>query len=102
MITCETCQSQLLHHMYGLLDDLELQALHHHLSGCAACRAARDKARLHQQILAAAAKGEFPSVHFAPLQEASTIKAPPVVVPLSGSPARLGPSGPRPPAFCFC
>ncbi|HYV39129.1 MAG TPA: hypothetical protein VE988_25810, partial [Gemmataceae bacterium] len=66
MITCNTHQSRLLHHLYGLLDDAEHQSLTAHLATCETCRAALDKARSQQQLLAAAAKTSFPDVRFEP------------------------------------
>jgi hypothetical protein len=76
MINCETCQSQLLHHLYGLLDAAERQALHNHLGFCPTCTAALEKARQQQQILAAAAKSEFPEVRFSAVPQAPTLSAP--------------------------
>jgi hypothetical protein len=68
MYTCESCQSRLLHHLYGLLDETERAGLLAHLNSCPACQAALDRARTQQQILAAAAKGgDFPDVRFTPV-----------------------------------
>ena len=66
MLSCETCQVQLLEYVYDLLDDADRQALEAHLSSCPACQTALGKARAQQQLLAAAAKMEFPSVAFQP------------------------------------
>ena len=68
MNTCKSCQSQLLHHLYGLLDDADRQIVVGHLATCANCQAAFETARQQQQLLAAAAKSEFPNVHFVPAQ----------------------------------
>ena len=62
MNTCQTHQTQLLHHLYGLLDALEQQALTAHLESCADCRAALDSARAQQQAITYAARGQFPGV----------------------------------------
>src|SRR5262249_45747677 len=51
---------------YGLLDEAESQALVAHLGRCDACRAARAGAERQQQVIAVAAKAEFPGVRFAP------------------------------------
>src|SRR2546430_2473864 len=56
MINCESCQARLLHHVYGLLEDAERQAIAQHLTGCPGCRAAlakarkQDVARIEEQI----------------------------------------------------
>src|SRR5205823_2179574 len=67
MMTCETCQAQLLHHLYGLLEESGRQTVLGHLAGCGACQAALAAARQQQQLLAVAAKGEFPDVRFTPV-----------------------------------
>src|SRR5262249_11120855 len=81
MTPCETCRSQLLDHLYGLLDAEEKQALLAHLEGCAACQKALDQARAGQQKLAQAAKVSFPSVRFeAPVEPRATVQMPPSAV----------------------
>lgn len=77
MLPCDTCQSLLLDHLYGLLDSDEAQAVETHLTGCPACQAARDKAAHLQGMLAQAAKSAFPEVKFTPPVEPAT----PVVAP---------------------
>ncbi len=65
MLTCESSQSQLLDHLYGLLDPSEAAALEVHLSTCAHCVAKRDELAKWQGLVASAAKGEFASTSFA-------------------------------------
>jgi anti-sigma factor RsiW len=69
MHDCNHSESLLLEHLYGLLDDADERALQDHLAGCPACRAALERARGQQRLLAAAAKGEFPAVRFEPPAE---------------------------------
>jgi uncharacterized membrane protein YgcG len=76
MITCKTCEPLLLHHLYGLLDDVESAALVQHLGDCPACQAALEKARQQQKVLAAAAKTEFPNVNFKPVEQSITRAVP--------------------------
>ena len=64
MHDCTTYQSQLLEHLYGLLDEVEKQALLSHLSTCAACHSAMETARHQQRLLAAAARQQFTAVRF--------------------------------------
>ena len=64
MHSCNACQAQLLEYLYDLLDAAERQTLEAHLAACAECQAALAKARSQQQLLAAAAKMEFPTVAF--------------------------------------
>ncbi len=66
MNTCQTYQTQLLDHLYGLLDEPDQAALTAHLEGCAVCRAALDTAHAQQQAIVLAARGSFPSVRFEP------------------------------------
>jgi anti-sigma factor RsiW len=66
MHSCETCQARLLEYVYGLVDDADRAALEAHLVACAACQGALAQARSQQQLFAAAAKMEFPSVAFQP------------------------------------
>src|SRR2546422_156943 len=64
MNACETCQSQLLHHVYGLLEGPELDAVLAHLAACEGCRAALKRAQPQQEILSLAARAEFPEMRF--------------------------------------
>src|SRR5258707_6508602 len=66
MASCEQYQAQLLGYLYDLLEADELHALRDHLNQCGDCRAALAKAERHKQLLAAAAKAEFPAVRFQP------------------------------------
>jgi anti-sigma factor RsiW len=66
MNTCEIIQGHLFHHLYGLLDDPDRQAVTEHLQTCAACQAALNTAQGQQQLLAVAARTEFPEVRFTP------------------------------------
>src|SRR5262245_1876329 len=66
MSPCEAYQPQLLDYLYDVLDAGERGPLEQHLTGCAACQAALDRARRHQRLLARAAKARFPSVRFDP------------------------------------
>jgi hypothetical protein len=66
MLSCGTCRSQMLEYLYDLLEDDERQAWEMHLKGCAACQAELARAKAQQQLLARAAKMEFPNVHFTP------------------------------------
>ena len=114
MHTCETCQTVLLEYLYDLLDESERQPLQDHLAGCAACQAALQRARQQQQLLAAAARIEFPAVVFQPpveqtVPEASPVPAAPAVLPMPAARAALRPAatgrrwrraGPWPPP-CF-
>jgi hypothetical protein len=65
MKTCEAYQDQLLEHLYGLLEADDARALTDHLASCVPCQAALARAQAQQRLLAAAAKTEFASVHFA-------------------------------------
>src|ERR1700736_6597820 len=73
MITCETCQAQLLHHLYGLLEDGDRLAMAAHLGTCASCQASLEMARGQQSMLAVAAKSEFPDVRFAPVPQSAQL-----------------------------
>ncbi len=81
---CPSCRDQMLDYLYDLLDDADRREVQAHLDGCAACRAQLEKARAQQNLLAAAARMEFPAVTFA--APAATESAP-AVVPLP-KPAR--------------
>lgn len=80
MTGCERFQPQLLDYLYDLLDDREHGDLEAHLSGCEPCQAALKRARQQKQLVAAAAKAEFPAVRFEPPHAA-------VTVPHEGRPA---------------
>jgi alpha-2-macroglobulin-like protein len=66
MATCEHYQSQLLDHLYDLLEPAEQEDLKKHLDTCPGCQAALARAQAHQRVLARAAKSKFPSVRFQP------------------------------------
>ena len=66
MASCANFQSQLLDHLYELLDTAENRALQDHLSLCPDCQAALAAARGQQRLLAVAAKEAFPRVAFTP------------------------------------
>ncbi len=76
MLTCTTCQEQMLDHLYDLLDESEQRAFLDHVAGCVACQAALEVARGQKALLAKAAKLHFPEVRFVPPTEQ------PVVLPL--------------------
>jgi anti-sigma factor RsiW len=66
----------MLEYLYGLLESDELQAFRVHLDGCATCQAEMDKAKRQQQLLAKAARMEFPEVRFkAPTDQAGSAPA---------------------------
>ena len=54
MKLCNYIQAQLLEHQYGLVDDGPRRELEEHLTECADCRRALDRARQEQALLAAA------------------------------------------------
>jgi hypothetical protein len=62
----------MLEYLYDLLEGAERQAFQGHLDGCAACRAALAQAQAQQNLLAAAARIEFPAVRFQPPTDAIT------------------------------
>jgi len=64
MLTCEMCQSILLDHLYGLLDDTEEATLRDHLAACPACVLELERVRLLADRLARAAREEFRNVTF--------------------------------------
>ncbi|HEV3079062.1 MAG TPA: alpha-2-macroglobulin family protein [Gemmataceae bacterium] len=74
MATCEQYQTQLLAHLYDLLEPNESQELKAHLDQCPACQAALAHARSQQQLLATAAKAEFTAVQFQPPVEIVTAR----------------------------
>ena len=69
MATCEHFQSQLLAHLYDLVEPDEGEELHAHLDQCVACQAALVHARDQKRLLATAAKSEFAGVTFHAPQE---------------------------------
>src|SRR5262245_45693590 len=74
MDRCTHYQNQMLDYVYDLLDEDEGRDLALHLELCANCQTGLREARGQQQLLAAAARLEFPSVSFrvpmsAPSQE---------------------------------
>ncbi|MCS6850431.1 MAG: MG2 domain-containing protein [Gemmataceae bacterium] len=64
MRSCEHYQNLLLDWLYDLVDEAERQELTTHLESCAACQAARRRVERRQQLLALAARHEFPNVRF--------------------------------------
>jgi hypothetical protein len=86
----------MLEYLYDLLDEAERQAMQDHLTGCAACRAELDRAKEQQQLLAAAARMEFPDVRFVaptapePVADPRPAAAPAPTLPLKREPARQG------------
>jgi hypothetical protein len=75
---CGPYQAHLLDYLYDLLEGEEHQSLQQHLNRCADCQAALRAARGQQQMLAAAARMEFPGVRF---------EAPEEVLPFAQRPA---------------
>src|SRR5439155_21480918 len=69
MDRCTHYQTQMLDYVYDLLDEDVVRDLALHLEHCADCQAALREARGQQQLLAAAARLEFPSVCFRIPQE---------------------------------
>jgi len=64
MSRCDYVQTQLLEHLYGLLNDEESLALIEHAGQCDDCRASLVQADLHKQLLGTAAKADFAGVRF--------------------------------------
>src|SRR5579863_1655041 len=58
MGTCDQCRAALWEDLYGLVDAGAHDALHSHLEGCAACRAALARVRSQQMLIAEAARLE--------------------------------------------
>src|SRR5262245_44030703 len=81
MATCEHYQSQLLDHLYDLLEPAEQEELKRHLDACPGCQAALAKAQGQQRVLARAAKSKFPGVQFRPPAEVVPAPAPTEVQP---------------------
>ncbi len=69
MTSCDQIRAQLLEHLYNLLEEEDGRALDVHLHQCANCQAELEQAREQMTLIAAAAKQEFPNVHFAPPTE---------------------------------
>jgi hypothetical protein len=88
MDRCDAFQAQLLEYLYDLLDDGERLEVQHHLDSCPACRATLERVEGQKQLLATAARMEFPGIRFeAPSGDI------PVTLPLP--PARPAPASPR-------
>jgi hypothetical protein len=64
MMRCENCRPLLLEYLYDVLEADEHQAIEAHLKDCPACQEGLVQAKGQQQLLAAAAKMEFPNVRF--------------------------------------
>src|SRR5947209_5439061 len=78
MRSCETCQGQMLEYLYDLLEDSERQPFEEHLVSCPGCQTALRQAREQQNLLATAARLEFPQVQFQPpKEEPVTLSLPP-------------------------
>src|SRR5438876_408502 len=81
MPSCEAHQGQLLDYLYDLLEGEERTALLSHLETCGDCRAALDRAKWEQNLLATAARLAVPAVRFeAP--SAQPVEAAPVLLPM--------------------
>jgi len=65
MLRCDAFQDQMLEYAYDLFEEAERQTFLDHLPGCPACQAALVKVQQKQNLLAAAARMEFPEVQFA-------------------------------------
>lgn len=93
---CDECQPRLLDYLYGLLEPAEAAAVEAHLAGCPACAAARAEAGRVRDLIATAARGEFPHVRFQP-----PVARPAPTYPAAARPASLSspgsPSAARPP-----
>jgi hypothetical protein len=63
---CGQIRTQLLEHLYGLLEEQDGRALTDHVSDCPTCQAELTRAREQMVLIAAAAKEEFPNVRFVP------------------------------------
>src|SRR5438477_359086 len=74
MTSCDQIRTQLLEHLYDLLEGEDGRALKVHLGHCSNCQAELGRAREQMTLIAAAAKQEFPSVQFAlPLEKTSEV-----------------------------
>jgi hypothetical protein len=87
---CNHHQSQMLEHLYGLLDDAESRPLLDHLAGCPVCQSALEKARHQQRLFAAAARQEFPGVRFEPPADEPAPVALPLPAPAERDLVRRG------------
>src|SRR5262245_41213008 len=93
MPRCDACQAQLLDYLYDLLEADERLELEAHLAGCADCQAGLARAHDQQDLLALAARLEFPTLTFTPPPEAEEVDevadAPPAPAP---APAPVSPA----------
>jgi len=64
MKACDQVRSQLLEHLYDLLDGEDRHGLADHLGQCSQCQEELKHAREQMELIAEAAKQEFPHVHF--------------------------------------
>jgi anti-sigma factor RsiW len=85
MNDCHHYQSQMLEHLYGLLDEADARGLLDHLARCEACHASLDRARGQQRLLASAARNPFPAVRF---ETPAGEPAAEPVLPIREAPAR--------------
>jgi hypothetical protein len=92
MNSCEEFQSLFLDLLYGLLDGSDEASLRRHLADCPACRAAMTRAEDQKRLLAAAAKGDFPGLTFAPpdTTAAAAHRQPSATPPLAHGHGRSG------------
>lgn len=85
MTNCEYCRDRLLEHVYGLLEENDLQELGEHLADCSDCQAALEEVRAEQQLLANAARAIMVVPEFAlPASQPASV---PDTLPLSRAPA---------------
>ena len=75
MDRCTHYQTQMLDYVYDLLDEDVVRDLALHLEHCANCQASLREARGQQQLLAAAARLELPSVCFRVPEETAPVAA---------------------------
>jgi hypothetical protein len=80
MDRCLDYQAQMLDYVYDLLDADVAGQLRNHLDVCPHCQSALQEAQGQQQMLAAAARLEFPAVQFTP--PAAQPEPEPVVLPM--------------------
>src|SRR5256885_491720 len=66
MKSCDQIRSQLLEHLYDLLEGEDGHALAGHLEQCSHCQAELGRVREQMTLIAEAAKTEFPNVRFIP------------------------------------
>ena len=79
---CQACQALMLEYLYDLLDSGEREAVEAHLADCPVCPPALRRAQQGQQLLAAAARLEFPGVRFTAPEEEDVLT--PVPTPTAG------------------